>query len=255
MARSTRLTTGMRSAPTTEMYTRCAAPARDAARTRFRALSSSPLGLPARCTMVSTPSTAGWIPSPVARSPVTNSMPLPDSWLRRLSTRTSQPASHRRRTTRLPSVPVPPVTRMGDVVMAPPNMIALLQVSLLNRDGGHTQVSILISLSHRPGFVLCTLRGYDQDEVLRTVRQDGFGPVLAYRKVINLPSLPCLGLVVCPSSHKPPWFFRRSILSSVGKVSSTNIRNRESWRGNAPGQRTSHPPFFAPRHRSRGNTT
>src|SRR5215211_7802488 len=149
MARSTRLTTGMRSAPTTEMYTRCAAPARDAARTRFRALSSSPLGLPARCTMVATPSTAGWIPSPVAR--------------------------------------------MGDVVMAPPNMIALLQVSLLNRDGGHTQVSILISLSHRPGFVLCTLRGYDQDEVLRTVRQDGFGPVLAYRKVINLPSLPCLG--------------------------------------------------------------
>ena len=43
MARSTPLTTGIRSAPTTEMYTRCRAPARDAARTRFRALSSSPL--------------------------------------------------------------------------------------------------------------------------------------------------------------------------------------------------------------------
>ena len=45
MARSTRLPIGMRSAPTTEMYTRCAAPARDAARTRIRALSSSPLGV------------------------------------------------------------------------------------------------------------------------------------------------------------------------------------------------------------------
>ena len=72
MARSTRLTTGIRSAPTTEMYTRCGAPARDAARTRFRALSSSPLLLPAQCTMISAPSTAASIPSPVARSPVTN---------------------------------------------------------------------------------------------------------------------------------------------------------------------------------------
>jgi hypothetical protein len=47
-----------------------------------------------------------------------------------------------------PSVPVPPVTRIGDV-MVPPNMIALLQESLLNRDDEHPQVSILISLSHR----------------------------------------------------------------------------------------------------------
>jgi hypothetical protein len=39
MARSTPLTT--------EMYTRCCATARDAARTRFLALSSSPFGLPA----------------------------------------------------------------------------------------------------------------------------------------------------------------------------------------------------------------
>ncbi len=64
MARSTRLSIGMLSAPTTEMYTRCAAPARYAARTRFRALSSSPLALPAQCTMVLTPSTAASIPSP-----------------------------------------------------------------------------------------------------------------------------------------------------------------------------------------------
>jgi hypothetical protein len=40
IARSTPLTTGIRSAPTTEMYTRCRVPARDAARTRFTALSS-----------------------------------------------------------------------------------------------------------------------------------------------------------------------------------------------------------------------
>src|SRR5829696_753618 len=116
MARSTRLPIGMRSAPTTEMYTRCAAPARDAARTRFRALYSSPLALPAQCTMVPAPSSAGSIPSPVARSPVTNSMPS--------------------------------VASIGDL-MVPPNMIALLQVSLLNRDGEHPQVSILIYLSHR----------------------------------------------------------------------------------------------------------
>src|SRR5918999_5528981 len=51
-----------------------------------------------------------------------------------------------------PSVPVPPVTRMGDV-MVPPNMIALLEVSLLNRDGEHPQVSILTSLSRRRGSV------------------------------------------------------------------------------------------------------
>src|SRR5215208_598840 len=113
---------GMQSAPTTEMYTRCAAPARDAARTRFLALSSSPLGLPAQCTMVSAQSTAGSIPAPVARSPATNSMPSSAARLRRLSTRTSHPASRRRRTTRRPSVPVPPVTRIGDV-MTPPNLM------------------------------------------------------------------------------------------------------------------------------------
>jgi len=59
--------------------------ARDAA---LLVLSSSPLELPAQCTMVSTPSTALSSPSPVARSPIMNSMPSRDSSLRRLSTRT-----------------------------------------------------------------------------------------------------------------------------------------------------------------------
>src|SRR2546426_12387643 len=111
MARSMPLTIGIRSAPTTEMYTRCRTPARDAAPTRFRALSSSPLELPAQCATVLTPATAASIPSPVARSPVTNSTPSPDAWLCRLSTRRSHPASRRRGTTCPPSVPVPPVTR------------------------------------------------------------------------------------------------------------------------------------------------
>src|SRR5260370_33663558 len=98
------------------MYTRCRAPARDAARTRFRAFSSSPLLLPAQCTMICAPSTAASIPSPVARSPVTNSIPSPASRLRLLSTRTLQPASRSRGTTRRPSVPVPPVTRICCIV-------------------------------------------------------------------------------------------------------------------------------------------
>jgi hypothetical protein len=46
--------------------------------------------------------------------------PFPDSWLVRLGTRTPRPAFRRRGTTRRPSVPVPPVTRIGDV-MSPPN--------------------------------------------------------------------------------------------------------------------------------------
>src|SRR5215467_11446568 len=119
MARSVPLTTGTRSAPTTEMYARCRVPARAAARTRFLALSSSPLLLPAQCTMISAPSTAASIPWPVARSPFTYSMPSPASRLRLLSTRTLRPASCSRRTTGRPSVPVPPVTRMSDVI-APP---------------------------------------------------------------------------------------------------------------------------------------
>src|SRR6266545_4530892 len=98
------LAIGIRSAPTTERYTRSRAPARDAARSRVRALSSSPLLLPARRTMISAPSTAASILSPVARSPVTNSMPSPGARLRRLSTRTLQPASRSRGTRRRPSI-------------------------------------------------------------------------------------------------------------------------------------------------------
>src|SRR5215208_4092336 len=156
MARSTPLTTGIRSAPTTEMYTRCLALNVDAARTRFRVLSSSPLRLPAQCTMVPTPSTAAPIPLPAARSPVTNSMPSAASWCLRLSTRTSQPASRRRGTTSRPSVPVPPVTRMGDVMAGlfiRDCMISLRSwssgVFALNWRGERPRVSILISFSHR----------------------------------------------------------------------------------------------------------
>src|SRR5919199_2013678 len=114
----------MRSAPTTEMYTRCGSLICDeAARRRLRVRSASPLLLPAQCTMAATPSTAGSIPLPVAKSPVRNCTPSLASWLRLLSTRTSQPAPRRRRTTWRPSVPVPPVTRMGDFI-APPNLAA-----------------------------------------------------------------------------------------------------------------------------------
>lgn len=65
----------------TEMYTRCWTPARDAARTRFPVASSSPLGPPARCRTVPAPATADSTPSSLSRSPVTYSMPSPDSWL------------------------------------------------------------------------------------------------------------------------------------------------------------------------------
>lgn len=115
---------GKRSTPTIEMYTRCGGPAFDdcasddwacdAARTRFRVASASPFLLLAQCTIVPAPCTAAARPPPVARSPVTNTRP---SWLlplRRLSTRTSPPAPRSRDTTCWPSVPVPPVTRMGD---------------------------------------------------------------------------------------------------------------------------------------------
>src|SRR6266545_4624613 len=62
------LTTGIRSTPITEMYTRCCAPASDAARTRFRVASSSPFLPPAQCTMIPAPSTAAWIPSSLSKS-------------------------------------------------------------------------------------------------------------------------------------------------------------------------------------------
>jgi hypothetical protein len=123
MARSMPLASGIRSAPTTEMFTRCGVPARDAARTRVRALSPSPFWLPAQFTMISVPATAASIPWPVSRSPTTNSIPSAASRPRLLSTRTLLPASRRRGTTRRPSVPVPPVTRMYDD-MAPPLLVS-----------------------------------------------------------------------------------------------------------------------------------
>src|SRR5215211_1334827 len=120
MARSTALTTGTWSAPTTEMNTRWRAPARAAARTRWAALTSSPLAVPARWTMISAPSTAASTPWPVVRSPVTSSMPSTLSPPPRLSTRSSRPASRSRGTTCRPRVPVPPVIRMGAVMVSPP---------------------------------------------------------------------------------------------------------------------------------------
>src|SRR6266568_6839405 len=86
MARSTPLSTGIRSSRTTEMYTRCLVPVRDAARTKFRALASSPLAVPAQCAMISARSTAASIPSSLARSPATNSNPFPSF--------TAAPAEH-----------------------------------------------------------------------------------------------------------------------------------------------------------------
>src|SRR6266700_3032645 len=112
------LAIGILSAPTTEMYTRCRTPARDAARTRCRALSSSPLVLPAQCTMISVPSTAASIPSPVARSACTHSAPGQSSpgLARRLIPRTGYPAALNCFTTRRPSLPAPPVTRICCIV-------------------------------------------------------------------------------------------------------------------------------------------
>jgi len=119
MARSTALAWGIRSAPTTETFTRRGVPALDAARTRVRALSPSPFCAPAQWTMTSAPATAASMPAPVSRSPVTNSTSRPASLALLLSTRTLAPASRNRGTTSRPSVPVPPVTRISDVMIPP----------------------------------------------------------------------------------------------------------------------------------------
>ena len=108
--------TGTRSAPTTEMYTRCRAPARGAARTRLRALSSSPWALPAQCTIVPI--------RPPLRQPLAGGQ-VADHELDAVDGRVSAPAEHpqpapasrSRGTTRRPSVPVPPVTRNGEVMV------------------------------------------------------------------------------------------------------------------------------------------
>src|SRR5215475_2794375 len=133
--RSTPLTTVTRSAPTTEMLTMCRTPARDAAGARLRAFTSSPRALPARCTIVSTPSTARSTPTPVDKSPVTYSMPSAAAWLLRLSMRTSAPAARSRGTTLRPSVPVPPVTRIGDVMVSS-TLGGLLQAGVAIASGG-----------------------------------------------------------------------------------------------------------------------
>src|SRR5918998_1655894 len=112
MPRSTPLTTATRSAPTTEMLTRCGRPAAVAAATRVRARSPSPLALPARWTIVLTPRTASATPAPVARSPRTSSKPSAAGRSLRLRTRTRAPACCSRGTTSRPRLPAPPVTRM-----------------------------------------------------------------------------------------------------------------------------------------------
>ena len=86
------LATGIRSAPTTEMYTRCRAPARDAARTRCRALSSSPLALPAQ--MHDDLGSLHRGVDPLARGQVTGHEldPSPSSWL--ASALAAAPAEH-----------------------------------------------------------------------------------------------------------------------------------------------------------------
>src|SRR5580698_10013550 len=108
------------------MYTRCGfPPLAVAASTRLLVASASPLLSLAQCTIAQTPSTAGWMPVPATRSPVTTSTPSAaarDRGPRRLSTRTSRPASPSCWTTSRPSVPVPPVTKIGEVV-APPRVV------------------------------------------------------------------------------------------------------------------------------------
>src|SRR5689334_16263608 len=133
MARSSPLSCGIRSAPTTETFTRCRVPARDAAWTRVWALSPSPFCAPAQCTITSAPATAASIPAPVSRSPRTNSTSPSSSRACRLSTRTLAPASRSRGTTSFPSVPVPPVTKIRDV-MVPPVTFALGR-SVVRYDG------------------------------------------------------------------------------------------------------------------------
>jgi hypothetical protein len=112
--------------PTIDTYTSWGDPARDAAWTRFRVASTSPLLLVAQCTMAAVPSTAAATPSPVRRSPVRYRMPSVASRRCRVSTRTSQPASRSRRTTSRPRRPVPPVTRTGDGMASPVSSRVLL---------------------------------------------------------------------------------------------------------------------------------
>src|SRR5579859_5915634 len=121
MARSTPLTTGIRSAPTTEIYSRCCVPALDAALTRVWAFFPSPLLLPAQCTIISAPCTAASIPSPVSISACTHSVPGQSSpgLARRLIPRTGYPSALNCFTIRRPSTPAPPVTRIDFMSLFP----------------------------------------------------------------------------------------------------------------------------------------
>src|SRR5690606_2603343 len=103
-----------------EMNTRWRTPWCAAARTRAWVAVSSPRGAPARCSTVSTPATAGATPMSRRRSPTTYSTPSASGCGWRLSTRTLRPDSRSSGPTCRPSVPVPPVTRTGEVIVVSP---------------------------------------------------------------------------------------------------------------------------------------
>src|SRR5215469_12304933 len=133
----------MRSIPTIDTYTRWADPVRDAAATRLRVASASPLVLVAQWMMAVAAVTAGSMPRPVRRSAVKNVTPRGVGRSCRASTRTSQPLSCSRATTSFPRRPVPPVTRTGEAMGSP----YADQPSRGNRDDEH-QAGLL---SHRRG--------------------------------------------------------------------------------------------------------
>ena len=78
------------------------------------------------------------IPSPVSRSPITCSTPASPSRPCLLSTRTARPCVRSRATTRRPSVPVPPVTRIGPASCPCPLGLAALMAPPLSRGASVT---------------------------------------------------------------------------------------------------------------------
>ena len=102
--------------PTIDRYTRCGLPASFAASIRLRVTATSPRPLVvARWMITSTSATAAASPRPLRRSPTTQPCAA-GSRSRRVSTRTSSPASSSRGTSARPSRPVPPVTRTCFVI-------------------------------------------------------------------------------------------------------------------------------------------
>src|ERR671916_3479348 len=96
-----------------EMNTRCGVPARRAASTSVRVISTSAAPrVVAQCTIASAPATAPSTPAPLLRSATTLAAPG-----RLLATRTSCPPLRSRATTARPRVPVPPVTRTGPIAL------------------------------------------------------------------------------------------------------------------------------------------